>query len=144
MFKTIIAPIDGSDPSKHALIKACELAKTFGAELHLVHTPQIETTVVAVGYSVVELPLTQEKIEAAGAQVMEEAVTSAKEAGITPASTTNMAGDPTETILKIATLNDADLIVMGRRGLGSVASVFLGSVSQKVSHGAQCSVLTVQ
>jgi nucleotide-binding universal stress UspA family protein len=143
MFKTIIAPVDGSDPAKHALAKACDLAKTFGAELHLVHTPQVDTTIIAVGYSVVELPLTQEKIEEAGAKVMEDAVALAKEAGITPASTTTMAGDPTDTILHIAKLNDADLIVMGRRGLGSVASLFLGSVSQKVGHGAECSVLTV-
>ncbi len=143
MFKTIIAPVDGSDPSKHALDKACELAKTLGAELHLVHTPQIDTTMVAVGYSVVELPLTAEKIEEAGKAVMEAALAQATEAGVTPASTHVMAGDPTETILRIAKLNDADLIVMGRRGLGSVASLFLGSVSQKVGHGAECSVLTV-
>lgn len=143
MFKSILAPIDGSGPSKHALAQACALANTFGADLHLVHSPQIDTTMVAVGYSVVELPLTQEKIEEAGAKVMEEAQALASEASVTPASSTIMAGDPTETILKIAGLNDVDLIVMGRRGLGSVASVFLGSVSQKVSHGATCSVLTV-
>ncbi|MBF9043795.1 universal stress protein [Rhodobacterales bacterium HKCCE4037] len=143
MFKTIVAPFDGSDPAKHALEKACEFAKTFGAELHLVHTPQIDTTMVAVGYSVVELPLTQEIIDDAGKKIMDAAVKQVEEAGLTPASTTTMAGDPAETILHVAKLNDADLIVMGRRGLGSVASLFLGSVSQKVGHGATCSVLTV-
>ncbi len=143
MFKTIIAPVDGSELAKHALATACELAKAFGAELHLVHTPQIDTTMVAVGYSVVELPLTQDKIEEAGKTVMKAAVTQASEADVTPASTHVIAGDPTDTILHIAKLNDADLIVMGRRGLGSVASLFLGSVSQKVGHGAACSVLTV-
>ena len=143
MFKTIIAAIDGSDPSKHALTTACELAKTFDADLHLVHTPQIDTTMVAVGYSVVELPLTTQMIEEAGKAVMEAAVAQAKDVGVTVTSTHTLSGDPTDQILNTAKLNDADLIVMGRRGLGSVASVFLGSVSQKVSHGAECSVLTV-
>ena len=77
MFKTIIAPVDGSDPAKHALAMACKLTKTFGADLHLIHTPQVDTTLVAAGYSVIELPLTQEKIEEAGAKVMEEAVAQA-------------------------------------------------------------------
>ena len=37
----------------------------------------------------------------------------------------------------------ADLIVMGSRGLGAVAGLAFGSVSQKVVHQAPCSVVTV-
>lgn len=143
MFNSIIVAIDGSDASKKALETACGLAKAFDAELHLIHSPQLETTSIAVGYSVVDMPVSQEQIEAAGKEVMESAMARAAELGTPPADHTIGADDPADDILNCAKLNDADLIVMGRRGLGSVASLFLGSVSQMVSRGAECSCLTV-
>ena len=143
MFTSILVALDGSDASNNALETACGLAKAFGAELHLVHSPQVETTSVAIGYSVVDMPVTPAQIAEAGKAVMEAAVAKAKDLDVTPNATTVAGGDPVDDILASAKLNDADLIVMGRRGLGSVASLFLGSVSQKVSHGAGCSCLTV-
>lgn len=143
MFKSIITAVDGSEPSQKALEAACNLAKTYGAELHLVHSPQLETTTIAVGFSSVEVPVTPEGIAEAGKAIMEDASGKAAALGAAPTSTTIGTGDATEDILQAAKLNDADLIVMGRRGLGSLASLFMGSVSQKVSHGAECSVLTV-
>lgn len=143
MFTSIIVAIDGSDASNKALEMACGLASAFNAELHLIHSPQVETTAVAVGYSVVDLPVTPAQIAEAGKEVMTAAITKATELGTTPAGSTIGADDPADDILNAAKLNDADLIVMGRRGLGSVASLFLGSVSQKVSRGAACSCLTV-
>lgn len=143
MFTSIIVAIDGSDASQKALDTACSLAKTFEAELHLVHSPQLETTSIAVGYSVVDVPITPEQIKQAGQAVMEAAVLRATTLGAPPTGHTIGLDDPAEDILNAAKLNDADLIVMGRRGLGSVASLFLGSVSQKVSRGAACSCLTV-
>lgn len=143
MFTSILVAIDGSEASQKALETACKLAKTFGAELHLVHSPQVETTSVAIGYSVVDLPVTPAQIAEAGKSVMEDAVAKADALGMTPQEWTVGGGDPAEDILQSAELNDVDLIVMGRRGLGSVASLFLGSVSQKVSRSAASSVLTV-
>jgi len=143
MFTSIVVAVDGSEPSENAMQVACGLAKQFGAELHIVHSPQIETTMIAHGYMVVDVPITPERIGEAGKEVVEKAVAAAKEAGVTPTSDTIGRGDPTDDILEVAKLQDADLIVMGRRGLGSVASLFLGSVSLKVSQGAGCSILTV-
>lgn len=143
MFTTIVVAIDGSAPSKKALDVACDLASTYKAELHLVHSPQIETTTVAVGYTVIDVPVTPEHVAEAGKEVMQAAVARATELGVPPAGQTIGMDDPADEILNAAKLNDADLIVMGRRGLGSVASLFLGSVSQRVSRGATCSCLTV-
>ncbi|MBY4892680.1 hypothetical protein A8B78_10225 [Jannaschia sp. EhC01] len=143
MFKSILVAIDGSEASQHALATACNLAKAFDSELHLVHSPQVETTAVAVGYSVVDVPVTPAQIAEAGKTVMEEAVAMATKLGVTPTEETIGSGEPADDILQSATLHDVDLIVMGRRGLGSVASLFLGSVSQKVSRSAVSSVLTV-
>ncbi len=143
MFTSIIVAIDGSDASHKALDTACGLAKAFGAELHLVHSPQVETTAIAVGFTVVESSVTPEQIRDAGASVMDAAAVRATELGAAPASQTIGLDEPADDILNAAKLNDADLIVMGRRGLGAVASLFLGSVSQTVSRGAECSCLTV-
>lgn len=53
-------------------------------------------------------------------------------------------GEPGRWIREIAKSWDADLIVMGRRGLKGVSEMFLGSVSNYVIHHAPCSVLVVQ
>jgi len=53
-------------------------------------------------------------------------------------------GDYAEEILNAAKEFDADMIVIGSRGLGLLKSTVLGSVSQKVLHHASCSVVTVR
>lgn len=53
-------------------------------------------------------------------------------------------GHPVEAIVRIADWENADLIVMGSRGLHGLKEFFLGSVSQGVLHHAPCSVLIVR
>jgi nucleotide-binding universal stress UspA family protein len=53
-------------------------------------------------------------------------------------------GDPAEEIVKTTQDFDTDLVVVGARGLGGVARVLLGSVSEKVLHHARCPVLIVK
>jgi nucleotide-binding universal stress UspA family protein len=53
-------------------------------------------------------------------------------------------GAPAEKIITIAEHNNADLIIMGSRGLGGFASLLLGSVSDRVLHHATCPVLIVR
>ena len=52
--------------------------------------------------------------------------------------------DPAEKICEVAETIDADLIVMGNRGMGVLAGFFLGSVSTKVSQSAHCPVTIVK
>jgi nucleotide-binding universal stress UspA family protein len=53
-------------------------------------------------------------------------------------------GDPAEEIVATANDFDTDLVVLGARGLGGMARVLLGSVSEKVLHHARCPVLIVK
>ena len=53
-------------------------------------------------------------------------------------------GDPAEEIVATANDFDTDLVVVGARGLGGMARVLLGSVSEKVLHHARCPVLIVK
>ena len=53
-------------------------------------------------------------------------------------------GDPVERILEAQKREQADLIVLGSRGLGNMKGLLLGSVSHKVAHLAECACLTVK
>jgi nucleotide-binding universal stress UspA family protein len=53
-------------------------------------------------------------------------------------------GPATEAILSVVEARNADLVVMGTRGMGSLKGLLFGSVSSKVTHYAPCSVLVVR
>jgi nucleotide-binding universal stress UspA family protein len=58
--------------------------------------------------------------------------------------THTLEGDPASEILNFARKQNVDLIVIGSRGWGGVRSMLLGSVSDRVLHGAHCPVLVVR
>ena len=67
----------------------------------------------------------------------------AAECGQEKVTTHLLRGDPADQMIDCAAMVGADLIVTGRRGLGNLAGMLLGSTSQRISHHAQCAVLTV-
>ncbi|MEO0939153.1 MAG: universal stress protein [Pseudomonadota bacterium] len=147
MFGTIIVGIDGSDASHNALRLACDLAGKYGSKLHVVHTPQPQTVAFAMGagaghYAATVMP-PPEDVEAAAAKVIADAEAVAKDCGKELAGTHAEAGDPAQKIIAYADAHGADLIVTGRRGLGSVGALLLGSTSQQINHNAQCATLSV-
>ncbi|MCR9138245.1 MAG: universal stress protein [Alphaproteobacteria bacterium] len=144
MFERIVVAVDGSEPAKHALSLACDLAGKYGSEIHLVHSPQLETTAIAVGSGAVEIKPDADKIAEAGRKVIEEAENIAAAEGCKPAQSVVGSHDPATDILDLIETVKADMVVMGRRGLGSVAGLLMGSVSQKVSHRAMCTCMTVK
>jgi nucleotide-binding universal stress UspA family protein len=81
---------------------------------------------------------------AVGKRLMSEARARAKVKGVHSVRTITRAGDPAKEILSVAGEEQADLIVMGRRGIGDLAGLLLGSVSRKVTQRAGCACLTVK
>jgi nucleotide-binding universal stress UspA family protein len=75
--------------------------------------------------------------------VLREAQAEAEAAGVT-AVTRASQGDPADAILDVAEEQHADLIVVGNRGLAGAKRFLLGSVPNRVSHHAPCSVLIVR
>jgi nucleotide-binding universal stress UspA family protein len=67
----------------------------------------------------------------------------ARKAGAVEVQTLSKSGDPAAQILAAAESINADLIVLGRRGLGRIAELLLGSVSSKVLHHSRVNVLVV-
>lgn len=86
---------------------------------------------------------TARMITALGEHVAESAKKRAEEAGARDVTTRICAGDIADEILDVAEAEKADILVLGRRGLGRVREVLLGSVSQKVLHHADCKVVIV-
>lgn len=145
MFKTILLAYDGSEHAQNALATAVGLVKIHDAKLHIVHTPQIDTPPVAIGMygGMMEVPPTMEQIRESGEHIAKKVTAEAKAQGVDVVKTHIGAGSPSQFVLEVAENIDADLIVMGRRGLGSFTALALGSVSQSVAHGAKCACLTV-
>ncbi|SMY07022.1 universal stress protein [Flavimaricola marinus] len=144
MFNQIIVAFDGSDHAESAVRAACDIAGRYNAKLHVVHVPQLYDEAFAVGYATVTLPVSTETIQESGASMIARAEEIAKEEGKTFASTNILSGPPGDAILSCARDKDADLVILGRRGLGSLRGVLMGSVSQNLAAHADCAVMTVK
>lgn len=79
-----------------------------------------------------------------GDEIVARAKARAEDAGVAVVTTRVSSGDYADEILDLAEAEDAEMIVMGRRGLGRVREALLGSVSQKVLHHAPCTVVVVR
>jgi nucleotide-binding universal stress UspA family protein len=136
MFKRIITAIDGSEHSYHALQYAKELAECFGADLYLVHI--FPHTSDLLGYDEYENLVARR--EKAGQEVLQDARQKLGETSVTVHEEL-LEGPEAEAILAVAETRQADLIVMGTRGLSTLQGLLLGSVSHKVMRHATCPVM---
>jgi nucleotide-binding universal stress UspA family protein len=79
-----------------------------------------------------------------GRRLMETATRKAKQRGVGAIQTLVEEGDPAETVVRLAGERQADMIVMGSRGLGAAKGLLMGSVSHKVAQLAPCTCVTVR
>ena len=143
-YRKILVPIDFSENAKRAMEEAIGLAKTFGAELYLLHCYQVHPIgVVAPPYDVV-MPESIERAIREGAQAMlSEWSRKAAGEGVKVHDRLSV-GPPSMAIAECANALGADLIVMGTRGLTGLKHVLLGSVAERTIRIAPCPVLTVK
>lgn len=148
MFETICVGYDGSEPSDRAVRLACDLAGKYGSDVHIVHTPHMETIAFAMGavtgYHVATTMPSPEETAKSASIVIERAVNTASAAGCVNITTHIGTGDAAQTLIDYAQSVGADLIVTGRRGLGNLSAMVLGSTSQSVGRLAECAHLTVK
>ena len=147
MFSKIVVGVDGSETSDNAVRIACDLAQKYDGVLHIVHTPQPQTVAFALGavagYHAVTTMPSQQDIETAAHKIVDDATAVAQSCGCSIAASRMGQGDPGTEITRCAEEIGADLIVTGRRGLGSIGSLVQGSTSQRVNHLAKCATLSV-
>jgi nucleotide-binding universal stress UspA family protein len=143
MYKVIVAGTDGSPTATVAFRKAIELAKLTGATLHVVHAHQLAAAhQAAAGIGSVDVGSVNQTIKGDSARVCSDAIAMAArdDVEVVPHSTS---GDPADALVAVAEDVDADLIVVGNRGMQGARRFVLGSVPNKVSHHSPCSLLIV-
>jgi nucleotide-binding universal stress UspA family protein len=139
MFKNVIWATDGSEHADRALPHAVRVAKSDGAELHVVHVVEKLMSARASG---MDAFANEAEIKA---KVRRQANAIAAENGL-ETSIHIVAGLSTrigDRIAEIAQENGADLIVAGTRGHGALGSFVLGGVTQRLLHVSPCPVLSV-
>ena len=100
--------------------------------------------VAASGYPQGPIPVSPETLRKVGEGIAEKARETLLAMGVQDVTTQVVDGDPASNIIAAAGHEKAELVVMGRRGLGNVAGLVMGSVSHKVAHLAECACLTVK
>ena len=145
MFTRIVVGTDGSETAAEAVRQAVDLAKLAGAQLSIVSA-----------YEPVSKRRLQGEQQDAPADVQYEigpredvnlvldaAAAAAKSEGI-EVQTHPVQAEPAEAILNVAEETNADLIVVGNKGMTGARRFLLGSVPNNVSHHAPCSVIIVR
>lgn len=135
MFKKIVVGTDGSETATRAVQRSVELARTSGAELIVVHAHPDAN--VGYGLSGEQYP------------VIDRAKTIIKDAESQWAADVAVRsvlrqGEAADVLIDVAEEEDADLIVVGNKGMTGARRFVVGSVPNRVSHHSPCDVLIVR
>ena len=146
MFGSIVVGTDGSGTATQAVREAVDMAKAVGATLELVSAyepvsdQRLRGQQLAVPSGLQWMVNLREDVLA----LLEAARQNASTAGVTQVETFARQGDAADAILDVAEEQKADLIVVGNKGMTGAKRFLLGSVPNKVSHHAPCSVLIIR
>jgi nucleotide-binding universal stress UspA family protein len=145
MFGSIVVGTDGSSTATQAVREAVDMAKAVGATLELVsaYAPVSEARLRAERRDAPEdvqwAINPRQEVEVS----LSDAAEIAREAGV-KVNTYAREGDPADAILDVAEEQKSDLVILGNKGMTGAKRFLLGSVPDKVSHHAPCSVLIVR
>ncbi|CAN5606105.1 universal stress protein [soil metagenome] len=142
-YRNVVVGTDGSETAELAVRHAGRLAASAGARLVVVtafepHNDQVAKESKApddLRWMLTDRSMAEEKARKGRALAREE--------GATDVVVQAVEGNPAETVIDAARDFDAELIVVGSKGLTSAARFILGSVADDVSHHAPCDVLVV-
>ena len=142
-YGSIVVGTDGSATAQRAVAQAAAMAAADGARLVIVSaylpgdrrepTEEVDALPSDIRYTLTDRVQTEE--------LAEEGRQLAKAAGVPKVVVQALEGEPGQVLLDAARDFDADLIVVGSRGLTSHAHFILGSVASTVAHHAPCDVL---
>ncbi|MGM0689063.1 MAG: universal stress protein [Bacillota bacterium] len=139
---------DGSELSQKAVEKAAKLAANFKeVEVSVIYVNDVKIIPMHGGYGE-SVPLEMQvqyetEKDKERQKIFEDAVKIFRKYDLEP-STILKKGNPSDTIIKVASEENFDLVVLGSRGLGGLKKIILGSVSNAVAQEAECDVLIVK
>ena len=144
--KNILVATDFGEAAETAIAYSRELARRFGATLHVMHVvddvgARMVTSTVGLPYDVTGIQVVVDRAER---EKLEAIVTEEdrRELGAKTVLVTSLA--PAREICDYAEKEHVDLIVLGTHGRGAIGHLFLGSVAERVVLTAHCPVLTVR
>ncbi|MEY2454041.1 MAG: hypothetical protein QOD92_3615 [Acidimicrobiaceae bacterium] len=143
MFSSIVVGTDGSSRSRQAVAMATDLARSHGAKLHLVRAfrPTLQTAALAGDAMMAIAPTTDAEIQAQVEEELERLASEIERDGVAVQTFACPQAAPSA-LLAVAAHQDADLIVVGSKGMHGARRV-LGSVPNSVAHQATCAVMIV-
>lgn len=141
MFRTILLATDGSENARRATEATIGLAQELShpaiVVVHIVASPPSQSRMVRANFDVHAL------LEEDARQTLKDTLDRFEETGL-PYTLKVALGDPVAEILALAQKENADLIVIGSRGLGTIRGAVMGSVSQKIAQSARSPVMIVK
>lgn len=140
----IVAGTDGSATAELAVDTAAELARALGAQVHVVTAYSSGSLGLSMAASAgLAVPVSDDDNARQVAQeIVDRASARLKRQGV-PVATHVCPGEPAEVLITIAGAENAQMIVVGNRGMVGSRRV-LGSVPNRVSHHAPCGVFIVR
>jgi nucleotide-binding universal stress UspA family protein len=145
MFGSIVVGTDGSPTAREAVRQAIVLAGRLGSRVEIVSAyepvpaARLREEAQQVPADLQWMVNPREDVDA----TLRAAAAEAREAGV-EVETYARQGDPADAILDVAEERGADLVVVGNKGMTGAKRFLLGSVPNKVSHHAPCSVLIIR
>lgn len=146
MFTSIVVGTDGSETAHTAVRRAIDLAAGLGARLQIVSAYE-PVSDQRLHDEQVDVPADLQWMINPHDDVMallDAAQVEAEAAGVEEVETFARQGDAADAIVDVAEEQRSDLIVVGNKGMTGAKRFLLGSVPNKVSHHAPCSVLIVR
>ena len=140
-YKKILVAIDGSDSSKEAYKHALSLARLTGAEVFLVHVA-ISPEDTWGGYTAASKLINIDELNAITKQIVDSTLSACDADGVT-VNVNVLHGKPAKEIVRAALDENVDLIITGGHSLGSISSIFQGSVSLRIVQTAHCPVMVI-
>ena len=148
MVEKILFGADGSASSRKALEFAVEMASRYAAKLYVLHViSSMEIPVDILEYisaEDIEDSPASVYLEKVGLKIIQQSEKECKATGCENVHTVVLRGDPADTIVEFAKEKTIDIIILGNRGFRGIKGKLLGSVSQKVSHAADCTCVIVK
>jgi nucleotide-binding universal stress UspA family protein len=139
--KVIVVGTDGSKRATVAVEEALSLAKPFGATVHVVMAVDPSAAAGFADSRTAQFETSERVSQVAKCQ---KSVTERAAKHDVPMQFHKIGkSDPADGILEIAQQVDADLVVVGNRGMSGVKRFVLGSVPNKISHQCACNLLIV-
>ncbi len=140
----IVVGTDGSATAERAVAKATALARALGAELIIVsaYSSRAPAGVAAAGIAIDSGWVAA--AHTAAETTAKEAGEKARAAGVEKAAYQAVAGEPSEALIRVTEEENADLLVVGSKGMQSTARFLLGPIANKVSRKVSCDLLIVE